>query len=374
MPGPKLHGDRPAVTGDRQVPTLPTSKAEPPPIQVDRWFRNNRHPDAGVMNQMCGGVNGAMLFRTKEVFGMGTVLGQASGLPVSSTAGTRARFRFAFHLSPYSHALFCRAIMYPQSSGYTSDAYAKLTIFSDTAEATAVASAEFHYGNNPLQSSTVTGWQHLKVVDKWIEGLTANTTYYARVDDVDYGLIQSLAVGDLQSMTENYSGYLPQNFSSETQILDEYRSNLVAPLKTMWTRGGAKVLNWSVDAQASPHTNATQTLTNIVDSSSTTYSAAIPGFTLDMTGKARLSQSGVPCKIFAYLDSTSTNNGQLIFRNEAGTTSAAVDYLAVANTPQWFSTTVTMPDALDKWYLMSKQTTAAATVKVHAVSIIEYET
>lgn len=375
MPLGRFYGDHPTITGDRQVAQLPTTKAASPPILLDRYLRNTKHPDATLFNKMNEALNASMLFRTKECFSCAGLLGQSSGLALSSSAGTRLRWRFAFHSGPYNYTLMCRAVMYPQTSGPGSDSYATLRIYSDATESTLVSTTEFHYGANPVDATRTSGWQFLKIVDKTVEGLTADTDYYCVVSDVDYGLIQSIAVGEIQSMTESYDGYLPQNFTAESQILDEYRANLVAPIPTLWKRGGTKVLCWTADAQASPRTNATQTSTNIIDGSSTTYGAAIPGYTLNMTGKARLSQSsGVPCKIFAYLDSTSANNGRITLHDSGGTGLASVDYTGLANTPKWFESTVNLPTTEAKYYLTSRQTTAAATVSVHAVSIIEYET
>jgi hypothetical protein len=373
VPIPKFYGDRPTITGDRQVASQPGSKAAQPPIQSGRWFRNPRHPDANVFSQMCAGVNAGMVFRTKEIFSCGQVLGASAGIGLSSTALSRKRWRFAFHASPFHFSLFCSAIMYPQSTGYNADAYATLKVYSDATETTLVGSTEFHYGANPLQSASITGWQHLREINRFIEGLTPNTTYYAVVADESYGLIQSLCVADIQSATQGNNGYLPTTFTTESMLLDEYRSNVVEPLADLWNRGGAKVCNWTVDSQSSPRTNATMTQTNIIDGSSTTYGTSVPGVTLCMTGKAWLSQSsGVPCKVFAYLDSTSANNGQIVVRNEAATVSTTVDYLGLANTPQWFSSTINLPATSGKYYITSAQTAAASTIKVHAVSIIEY--
>jgi hypothetical protein len=370
----KQFGDRPGAPDGRKVAAAPSSKAEPAPIARDRFMRIGKAPDASATSAMRNAMNYAMIHRSKEAFGWTSILGQGSGLPVTSAgAGLRKRFRFAFHTGPYSHALYARMFLYPQTAGFNSSSYAQLDIYSDTAEAVNVSSTKFYYGNNPLNTANVAGWQYMKVVNEFIDGLSADTDYFAVVSDGDNGLVQSVSVADMQSMTENYNGYLAANYTQESLILSTDRSTLLTPMPSLWKRGGAKVLNWTVDTQASPVTNATTTDTNIIDGS-TTYGAAIPGFTLDMTGKARLSQpTGVPCKIWAYIDSTSLNNGVLRFRNSSGSVIANVNYLGAANTPHWASATLNMPATSDKWYLTSFQTVAAATIKTFAVSIFEYE-
>lgn len=378
LPTPKFYGDRPPVPGARQVPTPPATKAASPPIQTDRWFRNGKAPDASVFSSMNEAMNQAMLYRTKECFSYVGILGAGGGLGVSSVIGTRARWRFAFHTSPYTHALVCRAVLYPQSNGFNSNAYAQLRIYSDAGETTEVAGArtDFYYGVNPLQTANVAGWQYMKVVDQFVDlsaaGMTADTTYYARISDVDYGLIQSIAIADIQSMTENYAGCLPQNFTQESLILDEYRENLVAPMPTLWKRGGAKVFNWTVDNnQTSPRQVAVATATNLLDGSSTTYGAAIPGLTFNMTGKARLSQPGVPVRVHAYMACSSAANGNVHLRDSTGAVLLTLANTLGAGVGGWITGTVTLPASEAKYYLT--HSTAAGTLSTYAASAYEYD-
>jgi hypothetical protein len=373
MPVPKWYGEHPPITGDRQVSQPPSTKAAVAPIETDRWFRIGKHPDAKAMNLMNAGVNSAMLYRTKSVFDKVGLLGSAAGIAQASSATARTRWRFAFHTSPYTHALFCRAVMYPQKNGFEYDAYANLRIYSDAAESTLVSTTEFHYGSNPLQSSSLSGWQYLRIVDKFVEGLTADTTYYAVWSEFDYGLTQSLAVGDIQSMSENYDGYLPVNFTEETQILDKYRENLVTAIPPMWKRGGAKILNWTADRQGSPRTSTSASATNLIDASSTTYGSSIPGFTLDMTGKARLSQStGVPFVMQVAISCTSASNGVVHLRDSAGTIVATCTNTYGVGVLGWVSGSGVLPATNAKYYLTYQ--TAAGTVSVYAASLYEYET
>lgn len=370
----RFYGDRPVLTGDRQVPQQPATKSARGPILLDRWFRPTLAPDAALYNEMAQQTNQWMLFRSKELGQVGGLLGQSSGLAVSSGgAGSRARWRFAFHTSPYHKSALCRAVMYPQTAGLNGDAYATLKIYSDATETTLVSTVEFHYGASAADATRTGGWQFIKPITKETEDLSPNTTYYAVVSDVANGLIQSLSVAEIPSLTQNNDGYAPCNLTGESKIVDRYRELLVDPIPDQWKYGGASLINWSADIQSSPRTNATTTATNIIDGTSTTYGASAPAFTLNMTGKPRLSQStGVPCKIFAYIDSTSADNGVLRLRNAANSVSINVNYTGVANSPHWESATVNVLTGTDRYFLESNQTIAAATVKVYAVSLIQY--
>jgi hypothetical protein len=373
----KLYGHRAPVPGDRQVPELPVSKAGSPPIQTDRFFRNGKYPDATAFNEMNAQMNQAMVFRTKEAFSFfgacglwptgfgGYFIGPALG----SFAGTTKRWRGAFHTGPYHHALLVRVVMCPPHSNFLEATYATLKIYSDASETTLVSTTEFYYGSGP-SNAVVGGWQYHKFIDKFVEGLTADTDYYLVFSDENYGRLQSCSIADLASMTENYGGYLPTNFTEESQILDEYRQNLVAPMPALWKRGGAKVLNWNCDPQFSPRTIAVNTATNLLDGTSTTYGAAIPGYTLDMTGKNRLSQTGCPCVMKVHLSCTSAANGVVHLRDSAGTIVATCTNTYGAGVSGWISS-AQFNLSSGKHYLTYQ--TAAGTLSVRAASIYEYE-
>jgi hypothetical protein len=374
MAKPKLYGDHPTITGDRQVSQIPSTKAAMPAIETDRWFRNGKHPDAKAMNLMNAAMNAAMLFRTKTAFEFTGYIGTSSGHILSSSAGTRDVWRAAFHTSPYTHALLVRALLYPQKNGFEYDSYTTLKIYSDTTESTLVTETEFHYGPNPLQSSSLSGWQHLKVVDKFVEGLTADTDYYALISNVDYGLCTSIVAADMQSMSENYSGYLPTNFTEETQILDKYRENLVTAIPPMWKRGAAKILNWSVLQQSSPQTITSATPTNLIDGTSTTYGSSIPGYQLNMTGKARLSQStGVPFRMVVFGKSSTDGKGRVYLKDSAGTTICSITDSWNTGAGAWQTTTGVLPASDQKVYLVYDDNSSTGTLSIYAASLYEYE-
>lgn len=378
MPIPlKFYGDRPTITGDRQVPQLPITKAALPPINTDRYFRNSKHPDASAFNELNAHLNAGMLFRTKEVFSILGDLGSAPGIQATSTAGTRPRWRFAFHLSPYSHAILARAVLFPPSSNYANDTYATLKIYSDATETTLVGTTEFHYGPGPAGNTSVGGWQYHRVVDRLITGLTANTSYYGVWSDETYGRLQSACVADIQSMTENYDGYVPVNFTEQSQLLDSYRENLVTPIPALWKRGGAKVLQWTVNDQSSPRTIAGSTATNLLDGSSTSVTTATPGYALTMAvGKARLSQqsTGVPVVMKVFCSTSSaTGQGRIYLKTSSGTVLQITNSIPLTDAPAWVSVTGTIPVGTAKYDLMFDNN-SSGTLSVYAVSIYEYET
>jgi hypothetical protein len=378
MPLIRMYGHRAPAPGDRQVPELPVTKAAVPPIQTDRFFRNGKHPDASAMNQMNEQMNQGMVFRTKEAWSILGDLGTYGvGIFAPSQSGTRPRWRFAFHTGPFHHALVARVVMYPSDTPTSTPGYSTVKIYSDATETTLVSTTEFWYGTRHWPSPD-SGWPYHKVIDKFIEGLSADTDYYVVIADVDFARIQSMAVGDLQSMSD-YNGYLPVNFTEQTQILDTDIENLVSAMPSLWKRGGAKVFNWTTNIQSSPATNNTATFKNVLDGTSTAVSASTPGWTLDMRYKNRLSQTTVPCKFFvcgSWLNGGSVSGGEVkLVDSTIVTVGGGTGWNST--TPKWLSTTFNMPANLDKYDLMSKigvAGTQIGTLSIYAAVVIEYET
>lgn len=375
MPQLKWTGDRIAVgsVGDRQVVAQPASKAASPPIQIDRWFRNGLQPDVGALNAMNEAGNQAALFRSKQVFYAYTRLHNSLYPP--STA-TLARWRFAFHTGPYTHALFAVVAMLPDDvySATTVNGQCKLEIYSDASESTLVASQTFTYGLNPHDTlSTAAGFQDIKPLMNFVDGLTADTDYYGKWSSIDVGGLQSACVFDLQSMTENFSGYLPQNITTHTAVLDVYRQNLATLAKNLWKRGGAQVLNWTADDQTAPKTTASATLTNLIDSSLTgAPTSATPGYTLCMAGKARVSQTtGVPCIMKVFAKISAGTGGTVYLKDSSNNTIASCTNFTT--TAGWVSSGAFNLPATTAKYDLQYAVGGGATLSVYAVSIYEYE-
>jgi hypothetical protein len=379
MPVLKVTGVRldQGAVGPRQVVAVPQSKAAPPPIAPGQWARNGKSPNARLISALNEAANHAALFRAKQIFAATGKIA-AAGIISSSGAGDRARWRFAFRTGPYTHALMAMVVLAPQSSSFGTNSYARIDIATNAAGTPAITSQTFTYGANPVGNTYTGGWQLLKLVTGYIDGVAADTEYYGTVYDVDYGRVQSCVIFDLPSLTENFDGYNATNITAESQILDTYRANLASLVNDVWKKSGATLLNWVTDTEATPRTFTSTTPTNIVDGSSTTYVAAAPGFTLDMRNRARLSQtSGVPVVVKAYGVSTAGDGGAdaiLYLKNSAGSTVASITGLS-NSVAQWYSTTATLPATQDTYYLMGEASSSSSDqFSLSAVSIYEYET
>ncbi len=369
-PRKKIYGAEvdPSLVGSRQIPSNPASKSANGPIQVWNHARNGKPPVTPLINGFCEAANQAILYRTKENFHYGGAITGGVVARTSGAAGDRARWRFAFHTSPYTHALMAVVIMHPQSTGFTTSSKSRIDILNGAGSV--VGSATFTYGANPDGTSAVTAIAYAKVMQQYIDtGISPDTDYTGVVYDVDYGRVVSCSVFELQSMTEFFDGYMPMNITAESSILDVYRQKLATIINGLWTRGGATVFNWTADVQASPRTNGTASAVNIIDGSSTTYGSAIPGYELDMTGKARLSQTtGVPVRMQVYAKRDSAT-ATIDLRDSAGVSIMSVTPSVAAD---WQTVTGVLPTGASKYYLTSTSD-GIDLVYVYAVSVYEYE-
>lgn len=362
-----------ALTAPLLVRSNPAPKTIIPPMQGHRFSRNGQHPDVGLINAINATANKSILYRTKEIF---RAPGTATFPLAASGAGDRARWRFAFHTGPYAHMLKVAIGTIPQAHGGSPSAVAKsrLDISTSTSGSPVAASGSFTHGVNPGGSaSTLTGWEGLKVGTMYIS-VDPDTDYYGTFYDVDYGRTMFACVWEVSSMTENHDGYLPQALATQSHIFSKYRQYPVTILNNLMKRGGATVLNWTVDNGASPITTTSSTATNIIDTSSTTISAATPGYTLDMTGKGRRIDETVSCVMKAYgSKSSSAPDGSVFLKDSAGTTIASIAG-AFQNTAGWQTSGVfQMPAGIDKYDLQFSRA-VAGTLSLYAVSIYEYGT
>lgn len=368
---PGLLGDplAPGSVGPRQVVANPSTKAASPPLPVNWYCRNGKHPSAEYWNALNEATNQAALYRTKEMFSFVNHTSWKSW--TGSLVGSSARWRAAFHTSRYTHAVGALVMMLPPDAGYDQNTHAKLTIYSDATETTTVASETFVYGPGPTGTTRTLTLPYWKVITKVIDGLTPGTDYYCKFSNETYGIVLAATVFDLQSMTENFAGFLSQNLTSQSEIYDSYRQNVATMQKNALKRNGAKVFSWSVDDGTAPLTTTSATSTNIIDRTSTAVSASTPGLTIDMRNKARLSQtSGVPVVMKAFGQMSAGTNGTVVLVDSTNTVVASIS-AAFTTTASWQSVSFNLPATQDKYDI--RFSTTAGTFSLHSISCYQYE-
>ncbi len=343
---------------------ITTSRAALPPIQVNRWARNGKHPNALLESMKADAANSIGMFRTKEVFrltGSWPMIPAVDGGP----------WRFAFHSGPYARAVYALICGGPLG-GATGDTYTQLDIADSTGAI--VATDQFHYGFDAFGLAAGTESLDSIVAIPKILLINPDTDYYAKLaNGTTNTLFQSASIYELASLTENFAGYLSQNFVAQGPVLASARMNLATLTRALWRRGAATVFNWTTNlGTTGGTTNATASAKNIVDTSFTTVAASAPGWTINMTGKARLTQtSGVTVRMSVCASVAAGAAGTVQIKNSTGAVVASVVNGWTAS-PTWQTVAFSLPATTDK-YDVHLTGDGVNLFAVHAVSVYEYE-
>lgn len=376
MPREKQFGEsvNKADTGDRLVRALSTARKATPPIEWRKYCVNGSAPAAQFQNQLHEATNQAMVMRSRQIF---AAIADPTDIPAA--VGTTTRYRFAFRTGTYHSKLVVFCTMQPPL-GTLGDrpSFTRLKIFSDTVEAVLVSDTDFHYGASPngIEFTSTRGWSFSKVVVLPVTGLSADTDYYARFDTEEGGSLQTATVIEMQSMTESFDGYLPTNLNQESEVLSIHRERVATIQKNLWKHSGQHLVNWTVYEESFPKTNTTSTSTNVIDGSSTTVSAATPGFTLNLTNKDRRVQpDGIPVvmKVFCETDTESlgVGIGRVRLLDSSGSAVMAISGLPFG-APGWVSVTGFLP-ATEAKYDLHFDNDGGNEVTAWAAFVWEYE-
>lgn len=326
-------------------------------LQPNFLCRNGQVVGVHTENAMRRHTNQIMAYRGKTFFNSPGGLGS---IP-SSAGALRARFRFRGYTSQTSRRISVHVIMARVDNPTPDDD--PYVLFTETISG---GTLEFHYSglgsaDVPSDFTYMTGTMDVD------SGTDIACEFY---DVHDARLVSAMVYEELLP-PDTANGFM-QPIGAGTNILDSHRQQLALNLYNIWESRGSQVWNWTADTAATAFTNATTTAKNLIDSSVTTVSAASPGATIDMTGKAtrRQESTGVPVTIWVYASAT-TSTGAVRLVNSAGSTLYSI--LITAGAAAWYSTTGYLPASSAK-YDLHGVAGAAGTITVHAVSIFEYGT
>lgn len=309
------------------------------------------------------GVNQSVCYRTRQCFYSYGRLSTAR----TAASTNESRWWFAFKTGPYHHALYAIAALWPDTDAPVTprNASARLDIYSNTTMSALVTSVTFTYGSHPNNgAASGVDYSHIKEIKNYVTGLAANTTYYGVWSAVDKCRLLGATVFDLQSMTAA-NGYLPQNLGARSGIFSKYREDQATIMNALWSNAAAQVFNWT--CETAPRTISVGTATNVLDGTTAVSPSSI-GWTLDMTGKSRLTQStGVPVTMYILASMAAAANGTVSLVNSSGV--AVLTATITATTPTWVTATGVLPASQGKYDLV--YSVAASTLNLYAVGVFE---
>src|SRR5678815_4642171 len=154
--------------GSKQVRGNWTPPGAQPTLQINRWVRNGKHPNAIAENMKRELASQCALYRSKEYFS--ALYPLAGGNP---TSNDEVKSRFAFHSGPYAHAA-CVIVALTQPTVGGLQSYAQLDLSTSATESPVAVSATMNYG---AAVDTLGGWPYVKLYASYVT-ISPDTDYY----------------------------------------------------------------------------------------------------------------------------------------------------------------------------------------------------
>jgi hypothetical protein len=358
------------------VSSVPIPLVLVPQLQALANARNGRSPDATLLNLMLSDTNYLMRWRTKELFSWWTPLRS-----IPATSGTRTRWRFAAHLGPKTRQIYVHMVLGEFVGTAGSDPFGRFTLL-DSGGST-IGTADAHHGEVAISSGSAASTS-LPVMASFtiplndgtgpsgVVTVTPDSDVFGVFEDKQGAKLISATVLEvsLDHTTEN--GYLQSPFGVTAPIYSSMRSGLVTALRTMWKRGAAHLLNWTVDQDSAALTRISATGVNIIDGTSGVPSSSTPGYTLDLLQKGSVRRGNVPCVFKAYGKNSAAGGAgaNVDIVDSTNTILASVNF--TSTTASWVSTTVNLPASVAKYDLRFRGD-GTNTVTLYAVSLYQHE-
>lgn len=290
-------------------------------IQPQRYARNGKVVAAQFQQAICESLNQCAFYMTREYF-------RSSGdctAPVTSKT-----WRFASHIGPVAKSIIVRVLMAPADQAtQTHNPRIQITLHNQSGSliTSGTAFSGFNYGNtaNEVPSEWAVATIGLNVQRYRDTSFRATLVASESARPISCTVYETAyapdRVDDLGNTPDAW--FLPQAFSVGQPILDEDRSRPQDLAHKIYHRGGAQLLNFSSETDATAPSYTASFLgnhVNIIDGfGSENTTAGRPHHTLDLSYMNRKTTSVVPVRFEAYASHTAGAGGNLRVVDRAGT-------------------------------------------------------
>lgn len=335
-------------------------------IQPAKFTRNGRPVSTSVETFARRLANQIRAFEGKELF---SAFGKTP--PIDSyTGGTsRVRWRFRQKTSPHVTRICIVMRMALQNgnlggSPVPEDASVRFELLN--AANAVIGTFEHHYGG------TLTTLKADDTPDTWalVTGyidVTAGTEVHGRFTEYKTGRLISALVYEVGPDHDTDNGYLFPNVTQGAEVYADDRERLTEIVNDTWIGGAAVVENINCKDDGGAFSLLGSTPMNVIDSSSTTVSAATPGFYFDGTGKALDGAAGVMVQMWVY--ASTTDEAYVELKNSAGAVVGNVTF--TGGTAGWHSSGPFALPASAAKYDVHAYSTSSETINLYAVSLYE---
>ena len=331
-------------------------------LDVNRFSKNGDEPQAAARAFQTRQMNHVLRYRRKEVFRYASRIG-------TPTSGTRYRWRFRCHtgtLTKYLRVAFVADLGRQGVASSSVSMGCTLTLTAVGGGTNGVATIKLSRGilegGSLIQSNS--GSSQAIAVDP-------DKTYEGVFHDSGYGSLYSAVVFEEAEAPDTDNGYLAQSYAVQGPIYDSHRSDLMVASTDAWRANAAHCFNWCVDEDATKRSMTSATAKNLIDDTSTTVSAATPGFYADLRYANRRSKTTVPCVFAAYGAVSSAGGCEVLLKDDTGTIVATV---SIPYDPAWawVETTVNLPATDAKYDVHYRRSSGVGTVEIGACSLYQY--
>jgi len=197
-----------------------------------------------------------------------------------------------------------------------------------------------------------------------------DTAYALQLYISDYARVISMTAYEVGvvPVDDTVAGAVDPRYSMGSPIWDAAAYDLLANQTALLTSNRRHLLSWSPYDGVHTFTASTGTLTNILDGTSTSVSAATPGFRIRNLYCNTRSRTTVPVVFAAYAVAT-VNDGQVRLTDGTNT----IDITITAGAAGWFVAIGSLPAAASTKYDIHVAAGASGTCRCDGASLLEYE-
>ena len=200
-----------------------------------------------------------------------------------------------------------------------------------------------------------------------------DTAYWLQLYLSDYARVMSMEAHEVASIPVNDAdtGAVDPRFSTGAPIWDGAMADIAANQTELLRSNRRHLISWSIYDGVSAVTNATGAIKNVIDGAGTSWSTANPGWYVENQYCNTYSRTTVPGVLAVYGENT-VHSADSSFRLYYG----AGDYLEVTgigDAAGWYTAAVNIPAAAATFYQPFSLNGASSTVRIDAVSLLEYE-
>jgi hypothetical protein len=294
---------------------------------------------------------------------------------VAEAGGVSLSYPWPFYFRTGENTIGIRFMVGVCDTGFASAANPRLEIAVNLAsDGSAVSSGTVSFNGRGSLGSTFQIANRMSLTKIVLGSLSPNTAYYVNLSAIDGARPVYLTVFEVSELhaDDSVTGVVdPSKFIEGGPIYDEHVQDLLDAGDKHWRHSGCHYLTWNPSNWNDLSVTAT-TYTNVLDGSSTTVTAATPGFTLasQYHGASHTPSAGHGVVIAVKAERT-VGSGTLDVKFDDGTNTIALTGITTAGVGEWYTGTGSMPSQIAKWDILAK--VSAGTFKLKAVCLYAYE-